>query len=267
MPEATFERCQFFLLRYTPNLIRNESVNIGVFFYHPAERELQVRLTDNFRRVKRLHPWADVELLARLEADFAAQIESHVADLGAYVTHLQDTLSATLQVSEPKGVLTQDPAAEFDRLFDTYVREPRYPGRAAVALEGGRAWIRNRMVPVFRRLGILSKLELRVSVAEFTCHGDRFRLDYGYRRNGTRGFLHALSLAADPAQAKILAYTMERIRAKLPSSEMTVITEAEASPEIEAHQFVSRILAEQEIQMISVARLDELAESLRQTIR
>ncbi len=267
MPEATYQRCQFFLLRYTPNLIRNESVNIGVFFYHPAERELQVRLTDNFRRVKRLHPWADIELLARLEADFVAQIEFHVADLDAYVAKLQDTLSDTLQVTEPKGVLTPDPAAEFDRLFDTYVREPRYPGRAAVALEGGRAWIRNRMVPVFRRLGILSKLQPRVSVEEFTYRGDRFRLDYAYRRDGTRGFLHALSLAADPAQAKILAYTMERIRTKLPSSEMTAVTDAEASPTIEAHQFVSRILAEQEIRMVPVARLDEWAETLRQTIR
>ncbi len=267
MPAEDYQRCQFFLLRYTPNLIRDESVNIGVFFYNPAERELQVRLTDKFRRVKRLHPWADVELLAGLESDFAAQIESHVADLGAYVTKLQETLSDTLQVTEPKGVLTKDPVAEFDRLFDTYVREPRYPGRAAAALEGGRAWIRSRMVPVFRRLGILSKLQPRVSVEEFTYRGDRFRLDYGYRRDGTRGFLHALSLAADPAQAKILVYTMERIRTKLPSSEMTAISDTEVSAEVEAHQFISRILAEQEIRLIPVARLDEWAETLRKTIQ
>jgi hypothetical protein len=267
MAEANYQRCQFFLLRYTPNLIRDESVNIGVFFYHPAERELKVRLTDNFRRVKRLHPWADVELLARLEEDFAAQIETHVTDLGAYVAKLQETLSNVLQVTEPKGVLAPDPAAEFDRLFDTYVREPRYPGRAAAALEGGRAWIRNRMVSVFRRLGILGKLEPRVSVEEFTYPSDRFRLDYGYRRNGTRGFLHALSLGADPAQAKILAYTMERVRAKLRAAEMTTINEIEPAADNDAHQFVSRILAEQEIGMVPIARLEEWAEPLRQMIR
>ncbi len=77
-------------------------------------------------------------------------------------------------------------------------------------------------------------------MSEFTFPGDTMRLDYGYRRNGTRGFVHTLSVSRAPTDCKLLAYTAERIakRAAFPS-EFTAETDVELQPQTnERHRFV-----------------------------
>ena len=55
--------------------------------------------------------------------------------------------------------------------------------------------------------GAFWESEHRVPVEEFTHPGDPLKLDYGYRYNGTRGYLHAIALDRDVSQSKVLAYT------------------------------------------------------------
>ena len=90
--------------------------------------------------------------------------------------------------------------------------------------------IRTRANQVFRSAGIWTRLERRVNVAEFTFDGDPMRVDYAYRRNGTRGFVQALALGRDPGQAKVLAFTAEAIRAKIPKTDFLAVTETEPRP-------------------------------------
>src|SRR6202007_1538455 len=54
------------VLRYTPNLVRDEWVNIGVLVFDPQSGERRMRLIEEpeeYARVRRLHPRADEELL------------------------------------------------------------------------------------------------------------------------------------------------------------------------------------------------------------
>ena len=51
------------------------------------------------------------------------------------------------------------------------------------------------------------------------------RRDYGYRRNGTRGFVQTLSVTRAPGDVKLIAYTAERIRRKIKFSEFTTVTD------------------------------------------
>ncbi len=67
----------------------------------------------------------------------------------------------------------------------------------------------------------------RVRVEGFTLPGDPMRIDYGYRRNGTRKFVPALSVSRAPGEVKSLAYTVQRIRGKLKSSELTAVSSGE----------------------------------------
>ena len=77
---------------------------------------------------------------------------------------------------------------------------------------------------------------------EFTQPGDPLKIDYAYRSNGTRGFIEAISLWRDPAQAKVLAYTAECIRARVQSkTEFTAVVEMEPARENPRHQFVARL--------------------------
>jgi hypothetical protein len=96
---------------------------------------------------------------------------------------------------------------------------PPRAGRGAAILENTRAWIRMKLSDVFRRHRILTKMEKGVRADQFTQPGDPMRIDYGYRYNGTRGYVQALSLSRDPAQAKVLAYTAECVRVRYANSE------------------------------------------------
>jgi hypothetical protein len=60
------------ILRYTPNLVRDEWVNIGVLLSAPETGERRLRLIEDqeeFNRVRRLHPQVDEGLLRRLRDD------------------------------------------------------------------------------------------------------------------------------------------------------------------------------------------------------
>ena len=253
---------QFFLLRYMPNLVRGEFINIGVMLYDAGEGKFfPPRLLDDFRRARRLHPWADIEVLAGLET----QIEREMAggDREKFLKRMSE-LSNQLSVGEPAAVLTTEPEAELDRLFDTYVREPRYPTRLAAAVERSRAWVRGQLRDALRKAGLWEKLAHRVPVAEYTHEGDRFRFDFGWRSNGHRGFLHALVLEREVDRAKVVAYTMERIVTRLRSEGHSVSCAAvvEGAPENETAELSARILAEQKIEVVPVAEMGRYAREL-----
>jgi hypothetical protein len=132
-------------------------------------------------------------------------------------------------------------------------------------LEGTRAWIKERINDVFLRRRV-PKLERNIGVEEFTEPGDPLRLDYGYR-NGVRGFLHAVALGRDPAQPKALAYTAHRIRQRLPQCEFTAITEEEPAGNNRRQQFVARLFADENIQIVPLSQIDKFAEDLSRRLR
>jgi hypothetical protein len=86
--------------------------------------------------------------------------------------------------------------------------------------------MREKLNDVFLRHRILIKLELHVSIEGFTHRGDPLRIDYGYQ-NGERGFIQTVSLRRDVEQAKVLAYTAERIHLRDSRAKIAAITEAE----------------------------------------
>ena len=266
MPNDDLSAFSYRILRYTPNLVRDEWVNIGVLLEDSRRKRLGARLIEEpgeLARVRRLHPNADEDLLCALPRDFEAQIDAAGAEAPAFLARLEQTLSNVIQLGPQKGVLGEDFEAELDRLYHDHVAPPPRHGRGAAFLENTRAWIRTRINDVFRRTRIRARMDRGVRVEQFTQPGDPMRLDFGYRYNGTRGYVHALSLARDPAQAKVLAFTAERIREKLAETEFTAITELEPQPGNDQHQFVARLLAEQKIEIVPVARLDAWANRLR----
>jgi hypothetical protein len=269
MPEAQIPQalrpCAYHVVRYTPNLVRDEWVNIGILLFDPASGRLLQRVVEEpseFARVRRLQPTADEELLRRLSDDFTSQSAAAGGNVQAYIARLEQTLSTTVQLSPPKGLLAEDLEAELDRLYRDHVEAPRQ-GRFAEDITS-RNGIRARASEVFRGTGLWPRLERRLRVDEFTYPGDPLRLDYGYRRNGTRGFVQALSLSRDPGQAKVLAFTADAIRQKVTHPEFVAITEGEPRPEENPrHRFIVGLLEAREISVVPLARLAEWSYRLR----
>src|SRR5580700_2051076 len=115
MPEAETPRvlrpCAYHVVRYTPNLVRDEWVNIGILLFDPAGGRLLQRMVEEpaeFARIRRLHPAADEELLRRLSDDFALQSAAADNNAQSYIARLEQTLSNTLQLSPQKGLLAEE---------------------------------------------------------------------------------------------------------------------------------------------------------------
>jgi len=262
MPEEKQTTFRYQILRYSPNLIRDEWVNIGVLLEDPGGRRRAMRLIEEpaeFARVRRLHANADEEVLRGLPTELEAGLRGPEEAVRSYIEKLGQTLSNVIQLGPEKAVEAGDFDAELDRLYHAQVAPP---ARARGGLmESTRAWIKARFNDVLRRRRV-PRLERSIRVEEFTQAGDPMRLDYGYR-NGKRGFLHAVALGRDAWQAKVLAYTAERIRARVANCEFIAITETEPLRENLRHQFIAKLLAEQEISIVPLNRIEKFAEELR----
>jgi len=266
MSDEQRELCTYRILRYTPNLVRDEWLNIGVLLFDPGAGRLRARLLEGeagLARVRRIHPHADIALLRALQEDFERQIAESGKNAQVWLAKMEETLSNVLQIGPQKAVLTEDFETELDRLYRDQVETPRYRGVSGTEREATRGTIRMRATEAFRRAGILQQFERGVRVQDFTSPGDPFRLDYSWRQNGTRGYVHALPIQGDLAQAKVLAFTADSVRRKLGSAEFAAVTEIAPQPGNERHTFLAGLLEEHRIEIIPVTGLDKFAKGLR----
>jgi hypothetical protein len=244
--------CVYRILRYTSNLVRNEWVNIGVLVYDPASGQRRLRLIEEqeeFNRVRRLHPQADELLLRALRDDLEDRFQFASSVKGGEIGPLQllekwdSTLSHALQIAEQKGTLSGDLDSELERLYNDHVAIQHPHNR--VGTQGSRAAMRSYCSQVFKQARIWDRLQKSVRAEEFTFPGDPMRLDYSYRRNGTQGFVHTISVSRAPADAKLLAYTAERITAKARlKTEYAAVTDIELKESNDRHRFVRDTLRE-----------------------
>src|SRR5260370_34230667 len=82
-PSAGERACAYRILRYTPNLVRDEWVNIGVLLFDPGTGDRRLRLIeerDEYNRVRRLHPQADEALLRAPRDDLEDRFQSASAN-------------------------------------------------------------------------------------------------------------------------------------------------------------------------------------------
>src|SRR5580658_2131391 len=248
--------CAYRILRYTPNLVRDEWVNIGVLVYDPHSGERRLRLIEEqeeYTRVRRLHPAADESLLRALRDDLENRFDSTRSTNGSALQELlrkwDDTLSNALQLAPQKGVISSDLDAELERLYGDHVALPRFPGR--IGAPGSRAQMRSYCSQVFRQTRLWNRIQKSVRAAEFTFPGDPMRIDYSYRQNGTRGFLHTLSISRAPGDSKVLAYTAERIAAKAGvKTEFAAITDLVLTDQNDRNRFVDRTLRDAGIEPV-----------------
>src|ERR1700682_23325 len=252
------------VLRYTPTLVRDEWLNIGVLLFNPNTGERRVRLIedqDEFNRVRRLHPEADEALLRALRDDLESRFDAAPTngngnrDKNTAWQHLlakwDDPLSNALQLAPPKGTLANDLDAELERLYFDHVALPRAATRAGAS--GTRGHMRSYCAQVFKQARVWDRLEKSVRAAEYTFPGDPMRLDFGYRRNGTHGFVHTLSVTRAPADAKLLAYTAQRIQEKARfSSEFAAVTDVPLADSNERHRFVRDTLRDVGIEHVPI---------------
>ena len=127
MPEERPSTLRYRILRYTPNLIRDEWVNVGLLLEEvdgPRRAMRMIEEASEIARVQRLHPTADENLLRALPAEFDARLRAPEAEVRTYLEKIGQTLSNVLQFSPQKGLLAEDFDTELDRLFRDHIAPP-----------------------------------------------------------------------------------------------------------------------------------------------
>src|SRR5579863_3908916 len=177
---AAKRQLEFFLLRYVPDAVKDEFVNIGLVMVEPGANGsgfADVRFTRDWRRVRCLDPQADVEMLGALEREIRGQLGGDRATL---LRRLEDSFSNVIQISQTKGCVAEDPAREIEAIARMYLEAARVGAEREV---GGRQRILNAMREAWQRAGV-EKLLTPVPVAAYTKAGDPFKFDFGYRVEG-----------------------------------------------------------------------------------
>lgn len=258
----------YHILRYTSDLIRDEWVNIGVLLYDPLSGARRLRLVEEqgeYARIRKFHPAANEDTLRgfrdQLEDRFGTHLQNTRQEVGSFVQpgkELQrlveqwnSTLSNGIQLAPRRGVYADDLDIELERLYSEYVALPRKFSR--IGSPGSRAFMRKHCNDVWKNGGMWDRLEKSIRVTEYTFPGDPMRLDYCYRKNGTRGFVQTLSVSRAPTDCKLYAYTASRISLRAPfASEFTAVTDIALSAENERHRFVRDTLRDAGVEPISL---------------
>ena len=272
--------CEFQLLRYVPDVVRNEYVHIGVILREQGSQEpVQVRFTRDWRRVRCLDPDADTALLEAMESELRRQLQSGDREepAGRLMRLLEESLSLGVQLTESKAYLAESIPAGMEELMRLYV-EP--PPREKTQRLSGRAAIQAKMRTEFERAGVWELMRKRIAASEYTRPGDPLRIDVGYRLNGLIRMFHAVSLEPGVEMAKVLAFSSAGLRAGVErvekaQLELTAVIEPAAKlgatdeePErLEMYRFGVETMEEHQIRVLTTSDLGRVAETARRELR
>jgi len=286
--------CEFQLLRYVPDAVRNEYVHIGVILRESAASDesgkvepgrVEVRFTRDWRRVRCLDPDADTALLEGMESELRRRLqegtglerEDFEATGGRLMRILEESLSLNVQMTEPKAYLAESVPAGMEELMRVYVEPP--PRERSPRLSG-RAAIQSRMRSEFEHAGVWDLLRKKIAVSDYTRPGDPLRIDVGYRPNGVVRMFQAVSLDPGLEMAKVLSFSAAALRAGVErvekaELELTAVIEpaarvgaTEEEPErLELYRFGVETMEEHRIRVLTTSDMGRVAETARRELR
>lgn len=266
---SSLKQCEFFLLRYVPDVVKDEFVNIGVLLLSAEDNFAQVRFMRDWSRVRCLDPAVDLESLLGLEADIQDEFRATGHSPADSIGRLRETLSNSLQITNGKALLSESPRQELQRLASAYLERAR-PGRAGKS--STRQKLVSKMQDAFEVEGVWSAITKRIAVSKYTQPGDPLRIDCGYRPNGVIRLFHAVAISTEPDSAKILAFTFPLLaegiqRLDHAKTDLTALVEDDLDRSEPATDFALETLRRSSIQIAPSSHLPDLARRARAEMR
>ena len=261
-------QCRFFILRYAPDAVKNEFINVGLVLLPPAGGA-QVRFTREWSRVLCLDPDADVEMLQALENDLRNQLREMNGDHDLILRRIQDSFSNAIQPSEFQACLAASPVAEADELARLYLERPRR--RQPTREPGARVAIVARMRSEFEAAGVWPLMQEKIPVSRYTRSGDPLKIDCGYSPNGTVKLFHAVTLGSDVNAAKVLAFSFPQLaqgirKVEGKQAQLTAIVEDDLPKDDESVTFARETLEQNAIRIAPVSTMANVAKRAAQEL-
>ncbi len=269
---AEKRQLEFFLLRYVPDAVKDEFVNIGVVMTEPGANGsgfADVRFTRDWRRVRCLDPEADIEMLEALEREIRSQLQ-YAHERGMLLRRLEDSFSNVIQVSSTKGCLAEEPEKEIDILANLYFGASKRVSRQAAV--SGRLHILARMREAFETVGVWTLLMKTVPAEPYTKPGDPLKFDFGYRVGETIKLFHAVSLKTNVELAMALASRYPKIGSSMAQMTkarplLTAVVDDDLNRGASEVQFALGEMEEAQIRVAPAADMPEIAASAQRDLR
>jgi hypothetical protein len=279
-------QCEFFLIRYVPDVVKGEFANIGVLLREAGQDDSAVvRFTRDWSRVRCMDAEVDVGLLEALEGEIGARLNRSGKDapgIKPVMEILEDTFSNSVQVTEVRACLAESLPAELEQLMKMYVE----PLKVKISRQRtGRSAIAGAMRTEFERAGVWGLMRKRIAASLYTRAGDPMKIDCGYRPGSEKATLggvirmfQAVSLEGDVEAAKGLAYSAPQLiegvqRVENARLELTAIVEplrAVSDTEDEAmerYRFGVEAMERQAIRVVTLNDLARVAKTARMELR
>lgn len=268
-------KCEFLLVRYVPELVKEEFVNIGVLLREKAEAgepsggPAQVRFTKDWSRARCMNPELDIASMESVTAELAQRLED-VNDGTTFLASLEDMLSNQFQLSRPRAYEAENLAAGMDMLARMYLERQK---RETAAKRSARQSIYQTMRRTFAQAGLESFMQFRIPVTRYIAGADTLRIDCAYSNGGMKMF-QAMPLE-NLDGAKVLAFTAPALAAGVLREaginlELTAIAEPlirksdgslkQNDDEHDLYQSGKRILEQAGINFLTTAALPRIAE-------
>src|ERR1700722_14176730 len=271
------KQCEFQLIRYVPDPVKNEFVNIGVLVRAEGEQSV-LRFTRDWGRVRCLDPDADTQMLEALEIEVGHRLRAQPGNHPkTIVALLEASLSNGLQITESKAYLAESFLAGLEDLMRRYVDTPR---RERSQRRSGRSALHAAMRTRFEEAGVWTLMRKQIAAATYTKPGDPLRIDCGYRPHGVVRMFQAISLESDADDAKLLAFSAFSLiagvkRVDKADLELTAIVEPIRQAEgdepsedrIAQYRFGVEIMEEHTIRVLTSSDLPRIAETARRELR
>lgn len=222
-------RYQYVVVRYVPNVIRDEGVNVGVIVRDLGTGGYQFRFLSRSATVRKLWPTADQRLVGHFERQLAraqaanGQIpgiqtpEELFLRLDAeFFSRARAEFNGNLQLTEPRGLLSKSLEEALREAYETYVALPQGAARPINYHALAPYQLRERLWTAFERRNLLRRgfverqLVLKGKHAPWT-------FDLGYR-NGRLSVINSIALDAplletNLGRSLVLKGMLEEVRA------------------------------------------------------
>jgi hypothetical protein len=215
MPMTEFKQFEFCVLRYVPNVMRGEFVNIGLLLFEPHPDGfgfVDLRMTSDWQRATCLDRQIDVEVLQALEADLRTRLK-HPESVGSVLHQLEDSFANWIQISPRQPCLATEPTQELETLCSLYLDDPQLESLPAAARpKSEHAMILAGIEDALTRAGIWGLRMEKTAAAKYTKkRGDSLVFDFGFLVGPEVRFFQPVPLKTNTNKALILAHRFPKV--------------------------------------------------------
>lgn len=266
---------QFAVVRYVPNVVRDEAVNVGLVLRALDSKAFHFRFLKRSATVRKLWPDADQALVTHFEKQLTRAVKED-APLGG-IGHLaepnfferaQNEFNGNLQLTSARGLLTNAPAEEVLReLYQTYVADPSAGPRPINYQAIAPHRTREKLWRAFEREDLIGRNRLADKVVLKGRHAP-WTFDLGYK-NGAYNVINSVAINAPTAEtnlgrALVLKGMFEEVQQVAKSDiRMRAVVESGKSEDVAGARPAKAILADAGIEVTEMSDLAELVEKVR----